>query len=83
LCVVGTRAQHRCLVGATNGHEDAVMPSVRPKPVFYIVESDDDRWCVEVEWPDGTIERIDTFKAHLDAVHWVTTQSHEWLQERT
>jgi hypothetical protein len=67
----------------TNGHENAVMPSVRPTPVFYIVQSGDDRWCVETEWPDGTIECIDTFKTYLEAVNWVTALSHEWLRERT
>ena len=59
------------------------MPADRPKPVFYIVLSDGDRWCVEAEWPDGTIERVDTFNANVDAVNWVTSLSHEWLRERT
>ncbi len=59
------------------------MPLGQAKPVFNIVQSNDDRWCVEAEWPDGTIERIDTFEAHLEAVNWVTTVSHEWLRERT
>jgi len=62
---------------------NAAMSSVQPKPVFYLVQSDDDRWCVEAEWTDGTIERIDTFESHLDAVNWVTTLSGEWVRERT
>ena len=62
---------------------NVAMSSVQPKPVFYVVQSDDDRWCVEAEWTDGTIERIDTFEAHVDATSWITTRSDEWVRGRT
>jgi len=52
------------------------------KPVFCVVLTDGPRWSVEAEWPDGTIEQIDTFKGHFDAVKWVSTQSETWLRER-
>jgi arylsulfatase A-like enzyme len=52
------------------------------KPFFCVVLSDGERWHVEAEWPDGTIEQIDAFKAHLEGVNWVRTQSEVWLRER-
>ena len=47
-----------------------------------MVLRDGDRWLVEAEWPDGTIVEVDSFKAHLDALNWVKTQSQAWLQGR-
>ena len=41
--------------------------AVSLKPIFCIVLGDGDRWSVEAEWPDGTIELVDAFKAQLDA----------------
>jgi hypothetical protein len=52
------------------------------KPFFCVVLDDGGRWLVEAEWPDGTIEQIDAFKAHLEGVNWVRTQSQAWLRER-
>ena len=52
------------------------------KPLFCVVLSEGPHWAVEAEWPDGTIEHVDTFKAHLDAKKWVRTQSELWLQDR-
>jgi hypothetical protein len=52
------------------------------KPIFCLVLSDDQRWSVEAEWPDGTIERVNTFKGHLEAASWLKTQSESWLRER-
>ena len=37
---------------------------------------------VEAEWPDGTIEQIDTFKTRFEALNWVNNRSKAWLQER-
>jgi hypothetical protein len=58
------------------------MPLVAQKPLFHMVLSDGDRWFVEAEWPDGTIEQIDTFGRHIEAVNWVSTQSESWVRER-
>ena len=49
---------------------------------FCVVRKDGDRWQVEAEWPDGTIEQGHKFKASLEAQNWVKTQSAEWLAER-
>ena len=51
-------------------------------PFFCVVLSGGGQWHVQAEWPDGTIEQIDAFKAHLEGVNWVRTQSEAWLRER-
>ena len=52
------------------------------KPIFCLVLREGELWQVEAEWPDGTIELVDTFKAHFDALHWMRTQSAAWIEER-
>jgi len=52
------------------------------KTIFYVVLSDHDQWAVEVEWPDGTLERVLTFEDHVSASKWVSTQSELWLKVR-
>jgi hypothetical protein len=52
------------------------------KPVFCVVLRDGEKWSVEAEWPDGTIEHVDTFDGHSDAVNWISTRSETWLEER-
>jgi hypothetical protein len=49
------------------------------KPVFFVILSDRDEWAVEAEWPNGTLERVDTFKDYSAATDWVSTQSETWL----
>jgi hypothetical protein len=53
-----------------------------PKPIFYVVLRDGKHWLVEAEWPDGTIEHINAFKAYFDAATWVNSQSKAWLKKR-
>jgi hypothetical protein len=48
------------------------------KPIFYVILSDRDEWVVEAEWPDGTLERVNTFRDYLAATDWVATQSEAW-----
>ncbi len=50
------------------------------KPIFHVVLSDRDQWVVEVEWPDGVLERIRTFKHFGTAADWVARQSDAWLR---
>jgi len=52
------------------------------KPIFSVVLSDGDNWSVEAEWPDGTIEPVEDFRGHSDAVDWLNTRSESWLRER-
>jgi hypothetical protein len=51
-------------------------------PIFCVVLKDGERWQVEAEWPDGTIEEVHTFKDGLRAVDWVKTQSAAWVAQR-
>jgi hypothetical protein len=36
-------------------------------PIFCVVLKDGGNWQVEAEWPDGTIERVEKFKADFEA----------------
>jgi hypothetical protein len=51
-------------------------------PIFCVVLKDGEYWEVEAEWPDGTIEPIYKFKAGLEALNWVKTESAAWVAER-
>jgi hypothetical protein len=53
------------------------------KPILYVTLSDRDQWAVEAEWPDGTLERINTFNDHSSATDWISTQADAWLEVRT
>jgi hypothetical protein len=56
---------------------------VAAKPVIFLAVLDDSqRWAVEVELPDGTVEQIDAFKHHFEAADWISNHSNRWLQER-
>ena len=55
------------------------MDATREKPIFHVMLRDRDEWAVEVEWPDGTLERINTHKDYSSAANWVATQSEAWL----
>jgi len=55
------------------------MTKPAEKPLFHLLLSDRDEWVVEAEWPDGTLERVNTFKNHSAAAHWVATASEAWL----
>jgi hypothetical protein len=64
------------------GRIEIGMATIARKPIFCVVLSDSQQWTVEAEWPDGTIEQIDTFKRHFEAIDWVRNQSEVWLQGR-
>jgi hypothetical protein len=57
------------------------MLTIAQKPLFHVVLNDGDQWSVEAEWPDGTIEQINTFKHHYEAVDWLNAQSERRLSE--
>jgi len=64
-----------------NEGSSALGVKIMRKPIFYVVRDAAD-WFVEAEWPDGTIERVKTFKAELAALDWLSWQSHAWLEWR-
>ena len=65
-----------------NGRTDVELGKTMQKPVFLVVLGDGSQWSLQAEWPDGTIEQVDTFKGHSEAVGWLTTQSEAWLVSR-
>jgi hypothetical protein len=58
------------------------MAEIIRKPIFCVVLNDGNYWSVEAEWTDGTIEQIQTFKFHSQAMDWLTTRSKAWLECR-
>ena len=65
------------------GHHVWVGENVTARtPIFCVVLKDGEHWEVEAEWPDGTIEPVYKFKACLEALNWVKTQSAAWMAER-
>ena len=52
------------------------------KPILHLILGDGDQWAVEAEWPDGTLERINTFNDRSSATDWIRTQSEAWLEVR-
>ena len=59
------------------------MTKCTQKPILQVILGDGDQWAVEAEWPDGTLERINTFNNHSSATGWISTQSEAWLEVRT
>jgi len=59
------------------------MTKCTQKPILHVILSDRDQWAVEAEWPDGTLERINTFNDRSFATDWISTQSEAWLEVRT
>jgi hypothetical protein len=55
------------------------MTNAAVKPLFHVSLSDRDEWVIEAEWPDGTLERVTTFKNHSAAARWIATASEAWL----
>jgi hypothetical protein len=70
------------LDSAGKGGINIGMAKAVPKPIFCVVLSEGTQWSLEAEWPDGTIEQVNTFKAHAEAVDWLTTRSAAWLECR-
>ena len=65
-------------VSFTNCRDTIQMGTNAEKPLFHVILSDRDLWVVEAEWPDGVLERIQTFQSHTSAATWVATQSEAW-----
>jgi hypothetical protein len=56
------------------------MPPQPAKPFFHIILGDRDLWAVEAEWPDGTLERVRTFRDRSLATDWIAFQSELWVR---
>jgi len=53
------------------------------KPIFVVVLRETERWTVEVEWPDGTIEEAVSAKSASAARNWINQSSRVWIEHRT
>jgi hypothetical protein len=56
------------------------MTSRAESPIFHVILTDHDVWAVEVEWADGKMERVETFKTYGSAAKWIATESSAWLK---
>jgi hypothetical protein len=73
------------LVDAGRGDISGEMAKKYPKPIFKpreLKKLEASEWAVEAEWPDGTLERIGSFKSDADASDWITNKSKGWLEKR-
>ena len=59
------------------------MSIIAPKPIFCVALGDTEHWSVEAEWPNTTIEQVDIFKAHFEAVNWIRTHPQSCVKGRT
>jgi hypothetical protein len=80
IAVDGSRDQPKKFELFAPGHHVWVGENVTARtPIFCVVLKDGEYWEVEAEWPDGTIEPVYKFKAGLEALNWVKTQSAAWV----
>lgn len=52
------------------------------QPFFSVVLHRNGEWVIEAEWPDGSIEPIDTFGEHFEALNWITNRAAAWTEQR-
>ena len=53
------------------------------EPFFCVVlHRGDGKWVIEAEWPDGSIEPVDTFSDYCDALNWIRNQAGAWTERR-
>jgi hypothetical protein len=65
-----------------NARDIVEMGTTEGRPLFHVVLSDGDQWLVEAEWPDGTLEPVNTFNDHASAVNWMNTRTETWIGHR-
>jgi hypothetical protein len=39
-------------------------------------------WYIELTWPDGCIEHIDSFQSESEINDWISRKSDAWLKAR-
>jgi hypothetical protein len=52
------------------------------EPFFCVVLRGAGEWAIEAEWPDSSIELIDTFSDYFEALNWVSNQAAAWIEQR-
>jgi hypothetical protein len=83
LSLFGVRPGYRIVSKLSFFVRDSVWMTKCPqKPILHVILIDRDQWAVEAEWPDGTLERINTFNDRSSATDWISTQAEAWLEAR-
>jgi hypothetical protein len=54
-----------------------------PKPVMRSRSlKDGSAWYIELTWPDGRVEHIDSFQSEEEITEWISRKSDAWLKGR-
>lgn len=67
------------LVAVANVRDLIAMNTTAEEPLFHVILTERDQWAVEAEWPDGTLERVNTFKDYASAANWISAHSPTWV----
>jgi hypothetical protein len=43
---------------------------------------DGSAWYIELTWPDGCVEHIDSFQSESEISDWISRKSDAWLKAR-
>jgi hypothetical protein len=55
-----------------------LRPVMKPRSL-----SDGSAWYIELSWPDGRVEHIDSFQSEAEINDWIARKSGAWLKART
>jgi hypothetical protein len=54
----------------------------KSQPFFSVMLYGSGKWVIQAEWPDGSIESVDTFSEHFEALNWITNEAAAWTEQR-
>jgi hypothetical protein len=43
---------------------------------------DGSAWYIELTWPDGRVEQVDSFQSEAEIDEWISRKSGAWLKAR-
>jgi hypothetical protein len=52
-------------------------PTMTPRSL-----KDGSAWYIELAWPDGQIEQIDSFQSESEIRDWISRKSEAWLKAK-
>lgn len=55
-----------------------LKPVMKPRSL-----KDGSAWFIELTWPDGRVEHIDSFQSEAEISDWIAHKSGAWLKART
>jgi hypothetical protein len=56
----------------------SLKPVMKPRSL-----KDGSAWYIELRWPDGHVEHIDSFQSETEINEWISRKSEAWLRART